>query len=237
MERLQKILAEAGVASRRKSEELILDGRVKVNGKTITELGFKADFSDDIRVDDKPVKKEESVVFIFNKPKNVISSCKDEKGRVTILDYFDEPYRLYPLGRLDYDSSGLLLVTNDGELTQKILHPKYEVEKLYEVKIDKIVSDEKLNKLSEGICLDGRKCAPCTIEILSKSESKKTMLLHMVLHEGRNREIRRMFESIGVNVLRLQRLKEADIELGNLKPGEYRRLKPYELSKLRKYLG
>ena len=173
MERLQKILAEAGVASRRKSEELILDGRVKVNGKTITELGFKADFSDDIRVDDKPVKKEESVVFIFNKPKNVISSCKDEKGRVTILDYFDEPYRLYPLGRLDYDSSGLLLVTNDGELTQKILHPKYEVEKLYEVKIDKIVSDEKLNKLSEGIYLDGRKCAPCTIEILSKSESKK----------------------------------------------------------------
>ena len=130
MERLQKILAEAGVASRRKSEELILAGRVKVNGEVITTLGYKASFDDEILVDDKPIKKEEPVVFIFNKPKNVISSCKDEKGRPTILNYFNEPYRLYPLGRLDFDSSGLLLVTNDGELTQKILHPKYEVEKL-----------------------------------------------------------------------------------------------------------
>lgn len=237
MERLQKILAEAGIASRRKSEELILDGRVKVNGEIIRTLGYKASFDDEILVDDKPIKKEETVVFVFNKPKNVISSCKDERGRTTILDYFNEPYRLYPLGRLDYDSSGLLLVSNDGELTQKILHPKYEVEKLYEVSVNRIVTDEELIKLSKGVVLDNFKTAPCTIAVIRTNPNKKTMTLHMVLHEGKNREIRRMFESIGVKVIKLHRLMEAGIELKDLKPGEYRRLKPYELAKLKKYLG
>lgn len=235
MERLQKILAEAGVASRRKSEELILAGRVKVNGEVITTLGYKASFDDEILVDDKPIKKEEPVVFIFNKPKNVISSCKDEKGRPTILNYFNEPYRLYPLGRLDFDSSGLLLVTNDGELTQKILHPKYEVEKLYEVSVDRIVSEEELLKLSKGVVINNYKTAPCSIEVIRTN--KKTMTVHMVLHEGKNREIRRMFETIGVKVIKLHRLMEAGIELKDLKSGEYRRLKPFELAKLKKYLG
>ena len=235
MERLQKILAEAGVASRRKSEELILAGRVKVNGEVITTLGYKASFDDEILVDDKPIKKEEPVVFIFNKPKNVISSCKDEKGRPTILDYFNEPYRLYPLGRLDFDSSGLLLVTNDGELTQKILHPKYEVEKLYEVSVDRIVSEEELLKLSKGVIINNYKTAPCSIEVIRTN--KKTMTVHMVLHEGKNREIRRMFETISVKVIKLHRLMEAGIELKDLKSGEYRRLKPFELAKLKKYLG
>ena len=237
MDRLQKILAEAGVASRRKSEELILAGRVKVNGQIINTLGFKASFDDEILVDDKPIKKEETVVFIFNKPKNVISSCKDEKGRSTILDYFNEPYRLYPLGRLDYDSSGLLLVTNDGELTQKILHPKYEVEKLYEVTIDKIISDDALKKLSNGVVINNYKTAPCSIEVIRTNTNKKTMTVHMVLHEGKNREIRRMFETIGVKVIKLHRLMEAGIELKDLRSGEYRRLKPFELAKLKKYLG
>ena len=237
MERLQKILAEAGVASRRKSEELILAGRVKVNGQIINTLGFKASFDDEILVDDNPIKKEETVVFIFNKPKNVISSCKDEKGRSTILDYFNEPYRLYPLGRLDYDSSGLLLVTNDGELTQKILHPKYEVEKLYEVTIDKIISDDALKKLSNGVVINNYKTAPCSIEVIRTNTNKKTMTVHMVLHEGKNREIRRMFETIGVKVIKLHRLMEAGIELKDLRSGEYRRLKPFELAKLKKYLG
>lgn len=237
MERLQKILAEAGVASRRKSEELILAGRVKVNGQIINTLGFKASFDDEILVDDKPIKKEETVVFIFNKPKNVISSCKDEKGRSTILDYFNEPYRLYPLGRLDYDSSGLLLVTNDGELTQKILHPKYEVEKLYEVTIDKIISDDALKKLSNGVVINNYKTAPCSIEVIRTNTNIKTMTVHMVLHEGKNREIRRMFETIGVKVIKLHRLMEAGIELKDLRSGEYRRLKPFELAKLKKYLG
>lgn len=237
MERLQKILAEAGIASRRKSEELILAGRVKVNGQIINTLGFKASFDDEILVDDKPIKKEEPVVFIFNKPKNVISSCKDEKGRETILDYFDEPYRLYPLGRLDYDSSGLLLVTNDGELTQKILHPKYEVEKLYEVTVNKIISDNDIQKLSSGVLINNYKTAPCSIEVIKINPNKKTMTVHMVLHEGKNREIRRMFETIGVKVIKLHRLMEAGIELKDLRPGEYRRLKPFELAKLKKYLG
>ena len=165
----------------------------------------------------------------------MISSCKDEKGRPTILNYSNEPYRLYPLGRLDFDSSGLLLVTNDGELTQKILHPKYEVEKLYEVSVDRIVSEEELLKLSKGVVINNYKTAPCSIEVIRTN--KKTMTVHMVLHEGKNREIRRMFETIGVKVIKLHRLMEAGIELKDLKSGEYRRLKPFELAKLKKYLG
>ena len=125
MERLQKIIAESGICSRRKAEELIVAGKVFVNGKKVTELGTKASFEDDIKVNGQSLKKEETVVYVFNKPKNVISSTKDEKDRPTVLDYIDEPYRLYPLGRLDFDSSGLLLLTNDGALTQKILHTKY----------------------------------------------------------------------------------------------------------------
>ena len=140
MERLQKIIAASGICSRRKAEQLILDGNVSVNGKIITTLGYKANFSDTILVNGKALKQEEKVVFLFNKPKFVISSTKDEKGRETVLDYIDEPFRLYPLGRLDYDSTGLLLLTNDGALTQSILHPKFEIEKVYEVTINKILT-------------------------------------------------------------------------------------------------
>ena len=236
MERLQKIIAESGICSRRKAEELIVAGKVFVNGKKVTELGTKASFEDDIKVNGQSLKKEETVVYVFNKPKNVISSTKDEKDRPTVLDYIDEPYRLYPLGRLDFDSSGLLLLTNDGALTQKILHPKYEVEKTYEVTVNKIIDKEKIIKLQNGVKIDNYITAPAKIELKRINENKKTSFLIVKIHEGHNREIRKMFKTVGMEVIRLNRIKEANIELGNLRPGEYRKLKPIELTKLKKYL-
>ena len=189
MERLQKIIAASGICSRRKAEQLILDGNVSVNGKVITELGYKATFSDNILVNGKALKKEEKVVYLFNKPKNVISSTKDEKGRETVLDYIDEPFRLYPLGRLDYDSTGLLLLTNDGALTQSILHPKFEIEKVYEVTINKILTIDIIKKLEKGVKIDNYKSAPCKIKVKARNENKNTMHLLVTIHEGKNREI------------------------------------------------
>lgn len=207
-----------------------------MNGKKIKELGSKANYSDDIKVDGKSIKKEEAVVFLFNKPKNVISSCKDDKGRKTVLDFIDEPYRLYPLGRLDFDSSGLLLLTNDGSLTQKILHPKFEVEKTYDVTINKVISKDTVIKLQNGVKIENYISAPCKIKVKNTNENKNTSHLTITLHEGRNREIRKMFKTQGIEVIKLHRIKEANISLGDLKNGEYRRLKPYELTKLKKYL-
>lgn len=236
MERLQKIIAGSGIASRRKAEKLILEGKVSVNGKVVTELGTKANYNDEIKVDGQIIKKEEPVVFLFNKPKNVISSCKDDKGRETVLDYVKEPYRLYPLGRLDYDSSGLLLLTNDGDLTQKILHPKYEIEKTYEVTINSIINNAIVKDIEKGVRIEDYISSPCEIIIKNVNENKKITHLTITIHEGKNREIRKMFKTKGIDVTKLHRIKEANISLGDLKNGEYRRLKPYELSKLKKYL-
>lgn len=236
MERLQKIIANSGICSRRKAEELIIAGKVSVNGAVVSELGFKADFSDDIKVDGYSINKEEKVVYLLNKPKNVISSVSDDKGRVTVIDLIDSKYRLYPIGRLDYDSSGLILLSNDGELTQKLIHPKYEVEKVYEVTIDGLIKDNEIKKLSNGVRIDNYVTSKAKINLIRQNKNKYTSFLEVTIHEGKNREIRKMFQSVGYKVVKLHRIKEANIELGNLKSGEYRRLKPIELVKLKKYL-
>lgn len=236
MERLQKIIAGSGVSSRRKAEELIKLGKVTVNGKVVKELGTKANYSDDIKVNGISLKKEESVVFLFNKPKNVICSCKDDRGRVTVLDYIKEPYRLYPLGRLDYDSSGLLLLTNDGSLTHKILHPKYEVEKTYDVTVNRVLSKDVVVRIEKGVKIENYVSSPCKIKVKNTNENKNITHLTITIHEGKNREIRKMFKTQGIDVLKLHRIKEANISLGELKSGEYRRLKPFEIVKLKKYL-
>ncbi|MBR4461963.1 MAG: rRNA pseudouridine synthase [Erysipelotrichaceae bacterium] len=237
MERLQKIIADSGICSRRKAEELIRQGKVTVNGKTVTELGYKADADDEIRVDSQPLNREEKVVFLLHKPKNVISSVADDRGRRTVLDLVDTPYRLYPVGRLDYGSSGLLLLTNDGELMQEIIHPRYEIDKTYHVVINGLISEEEIQKLETGVMIDGRMTAPCTVKLLRQNENKKSSQLEMVIHEGRNRQIRKMMENIGYEVTKLHRTREACIELGDLKAGEYRQLKPHEIKKLKAYLN
>ena len=236
MERLQKIIAQSGLCSRRKAEELISEGKVSVNGETVRELGYKASFSDDIRVNGKRLNVEEKVVYVLNKPKNVISSSKDDRERETVVEYIDSPYRLFPLGRLDYDSSGLILLSNDGELMQQLIHPKFEVEKEYEVTIDKLIESREIERLEKGVHIDDYKSAPCRIVLNRKNENKKTSFLNVTIHEGKNREIRKMFKTIGANVIKLHRIREANITLGDLRPGEYRRLKPIELVKLKKYL-
>ena len=236
MERLQKIIANSGVCSRRKAEELISQGKVTVNGKIISELGFKADESDDIRVNGEKISAEQKAVFLLNKPKNVISSSSDDRGRTTVVDLIDSNLRLYPLGRLDYDSSGLLLLSNDGELMQKLIHPKYEVEKTYQVTIDGLINDNEISQLEKGIEIEDYVTAPAKAKLIRKNENRYTSFLEITIHEGKNREIRKMFEKLGYHVLKLHRIKEANIELGNLKSGEYRRLKPYEIKKLNDYL-
>ncbi|MBR3227993.1 MAG: rRNA pseudouridine synthase [Erysipelotrichaceae bacterium] len=236
MERLQKIIAESGYCSRRKAEELITDGKVTVNGVKVTELGFRADTNDEIRVEGKLLKREEKVVYILNKPKGVISSASDERGRMTVVDLVDSRYRLYPLGRLDYDSSGLIILSNDGDLTQKMLHPKFNIDKVYEVTISGLIKDTEIERLEKGVYIDRYKTAPCEIRLLRTNDNKKTSFLEVTIHEGKNRQIRKMFETLGYKVTRLNRIKEANIELGKLQPGEYRQLKPVEVVRLKRYL-
>ena len=236
MERLQKIIANSGYCSRRKAEELITAGKVSVNGVIIDELGFKANSDDDIRIDGAPLNSEEKVVYILNKPKNVISSTKDDRGRVTVTDLIDCDYRLYPLGRLDYDSSGLILLSNDGKLMQELIHPKYEVEKTYEVTIDGLIRENEIEKLRHGVRIEDYVSSEAKVELVKINKNKYTSFLLVTIHEGKNREVRKMFKAVGYNVIKLHRIKEANIELGNLKSGEYRRLKPFEVKKLKQYL-
>ena len=236
MERLQKIIAESGYCSRRKAEQLIVNGSVSVNGLVVNELGFKASFDDDIKINGISIKKEEKVVYIMNKPKNVISSVSDDKGRICVVDLIESDYRLYPLGRLDYDSTGLLLLSNDGELMQKLIHPKYNVEKTYEVTIDGLIKGDEIKKLENGVKIDNYISSKASIKLIKQNTNKYTSFLTVTIHEGKNREVRKMFASLGYKVIKLHRIKEANIELGNLKNGEYRRLKPYEFISLKKYL-
>ena len=229
-------MAERGYCSRRKAEELIREGKVTVDGVLVTEPGFKAEKNAEIVVEGKKLVYEEKVYFLLNKPKNVISSASDDRGRRTVKDLVDEPYRLYPLGRLDYDSSGLILLSNDGDLMQKLIHPSFEVEKTYEAVIDGLIKKEEIARLEKGVKIENYVSAPAIIKLLSQNENKKTSFLEVTIHEGRNREIRKMFETQGYKVIKLHRIKEAFLELGDLKSGEYRRLKPFEVKKLKAFL-
>ena len=237
MERLQKVIAQCGVASRRKAEELILSGRVKVDDVVVDTLGFKVSCDSVIKVDDNVINKEEKVVYIINKPKNIISSVKDEKGRDTVIDLVDSPYRLFPVGRLDFDSSGLLILTNDGELTNMIIHPRYKIPKVYEVTINGLITLDEIKTLENGIRVDDYVTSKARIVLVSSNNNKKTSHMTMTIFEGHNRQIRKMFETLGYTVTRLHRIKEANIEIGTLKPGAYRRLKPFEVVSLKRYLN
>ena len=198
---------------------------------------MKADEDDLIAIDGVPLKKEEEkVVYVLNKPKNVISSASDDRGRKTVLDYVDSPYRLFPMGRLDYDSSGLILLSNDGELMQKLIHPRYEVEKTYEVVIRGQISEEELDVLRKGVKIDDYISSPAKITLHTINKDRNTSFMTITIHEGKNREIRKMFETMDYEVIRLHRIEEAGITLGKLKSGEARRLTPHEVKKLRNYL-
>lgn len=238
MERIQKIIAASGVCSRRKAEELILAGKVTLNGVLVTDLGTKASASDEIGVNGKPLSKEEKVVYLLHKPKNVLSSVSDDRGRVCVSSLIDCKERLFPVGRLDYSTSGLLLMTNDGDLTNQIIHPKYKIPKVYEVTINGMIKKEEIAQLINGVVLDGHfRTSKCNVKLLRINQNKKTSFLEMTIYQGYNRQIRKMFETIGYNVIKLHRIQEATVHLENLKTGEYRKLKPFEVVTLKKYLA
>ncbi|UOY93512.1 rRNA pseudouridine synthase [Ectobacillus sp. JY-23] len=236
MERLQKVIAQAGIASRRKAEELIQQGSVKVNGKVVKELGTKVTRNDRIEVEGIQIEKEEPVYFMLYKPTGVISSVKDEKGRKAVTDFFPMvKERIFPIGRLDYDTSGLLLLTNDGEFANLLMHPRNEIEKVYIAKVKGIMDNEKVRKLQRGIMLEDGKTAPAKVKVLGSDRKKETALVEITIHEGRNRQVRRMFEAVGCKVTKLKRERYAFLGLGALRPGDGRALTPHEVKQLRAF--
>lgn len=235
--RLQKILADAGIASRRKAEEIIKEGRVTVNGVVITEMGFKASpFEDHIKVDGKLIKLTPSlpVYFMLNKPKKVMCTVEDPEGRETVIDLVKKGIkeRVWPVGRLDYHSEGLVILTNDGDLTLKLTHPRYKVAKVYEVKVKDLPSEEKLNKLRKGVYLEDGKTQPCEIEFIKNT--KENSWFKVVLREGKKQQIRRMFAKIGHPVMKLKRIEYGPLKLGKLPVGEFRPLTEREIILLKK---
>lgn len=235
--RLQKFMAEAGIASRRKCEEYINQGRVCVNGK-VAAIGTVIDpVFDFVEMDGEKVTVcEKKTVILFNKPRGVICSADDPKGRETVMDYFKNyPVRLYNVGRLDYDSEGLIVMTNDGEIAYKMMHPKFVVEKTYSVICEDDLSEEEVKTLTEGVELDDGMTAPAVVSNIRKTRTGKTSLL-ITIHEGRNRQVRRMMEKIGHEVLSLKRVRIGNLRLGNIEEGQWRELSGNEIEELRKSL-
>ncbi len=232
LERLQKILAHAGIASRRACEELILEGHVHVNGEVVTELGAKADpLRDEITVDHRPIQREAPVYVLVNKPTGYITTVKDDQGRPTVMALVQGiDARLYPVGRLDFNSEGLLLLTNDGTVAERLTSPDHELPKVYLVKVHRALTPEQLDELRGGFRLDGRRLKPCLIEVMDKQQNP---WLKVTLTEGKNRQIRRMFEAIGHPVHKLRRIQFGPISDPALKPGAWRFLHPNEIAALR----
>ena len=230
--RLQKYLAHAGVASRRKCEELIAAGRVSINGATVTEQGIQVDVqNDEIRFDGELIRFEQTVCYLFYKPYQVMCTSSDPQGRAIVSDYFKEvPLRLYTVGRLDYDTEGLLLVTNDGELANQLTHPSHEIEKSYFVVCRGRLTREEAARLREGVMVDGRPTARAKVRIIQSGEANTR--LYITIHEGRNRQVRKMLYAVGHDVTFLRRERLGDITLEGLQPGEWRPLTREELQSL-----
>lgn len=234
MERLQKVIANSGLTSRRKAEELILDGKVSVNGCVVTELGTKVDSNDAIVVNGKPLQVEtKKVYYILNKPSGYICSLNDEKGRKVVTELIDTNIRIYPVGRLDYDTTGLLFLTNDGDFANILMHPSNNVEKVYRAKLDKIMSTEDIYKLKNGVDIDGIKVVPNRVKIKKKNDNKNTEVVEITIVEGRNHIVKRIFSELGYNVIKLKRERYAFLDVNDLRVGEYRSLTIKEIKKLK----
>lgn len=237
MERLQKIISQAGIASRRHAEKMIIEGRVTVNGKTVTELGTKVNAKDIVTIDGKRLTGQQHIYVLLNKPKGYITTSSDPQGRKTVTELTgDIPERIYPVGRLDYATEGLLLMTNDGELTHGLTHPSKQVVKTYVAKVFGLVNEDKINKLRKGICLDDGITAPAQVEFLGYDQEKNLSALEISIHEGKNRQVRRMFEAVGHLVKNLKRTKYAFLDLEGVWRGQYRHLTASEVARLKRLL-
>ncbi|WP_407891127.1 pseudouridine synthase [Lacticaseibacillus sp. N501-2] len=233
--RLQKAIANAGVASRRHAEELIAKGHVEVNGQVVTEMGVKVSPKDDVLVDGVPLSKPIARHYLFYKPRGVITAVTDDKKRKVVTDYFEEvPERLYPVGRLDYDTSGLLIMTNDGDFANQLMHPKFKIEKHYVAKVQGIPTRADLDPLRKGMKLDGKKLAPARYNIISSDKTKRTAIVELTIHQGVNHQVKNMLKAVGYPVIKLSRPQYGPLTLDGLQPGDYRPLKPREVDALRK---
>lgn len=231
MERLQKVIANLGYSSRRKAEELIKEGKVKVNGETVTELGTKVKTSDTIEIENNILDNNKNYeYYLLNKPREIISSSSDEHGRKTVVDLIETKERIYPIGRLDYDTTGIILLTNDGNLANKLMHPSSNIEKKYIAKVKGLVTGYEIKKLREGIVIDGKKTSKAKVNLKSYDKKTDKSLVELTIHEGRNHQVKKMFEAIHHDVLKLKREKYANLDLTGLKPGEYRKLSNKEVA-------
>lgn len=234
-ERLQKVMAACGVASRRKCEEIITQGRVKVNGKVVTELGTTVGKNDQIVVDGKELIKEQLVYYVLYKPTGYLTTVSDDLGRRTVMDLIDpetKKTRIFPIGRLDYDTSGVLLLTNDGDLSYRLTRSAKEIEKTYQVRINGIINQDAVTKLMKGVMIDGVMTKRAKVEVISFDKPNNSSLIMLTITEGRNRQVRKMCEAIGYDVKKLKRVSFGGVTLEGLSVGEYRMLKPHEIKKL-----
>lgn len=232
MERLQKYLSECGIASRRKCEEIILNKKVKVNGKIINELGYKVSNNDFVTVDDIEVRKKEKEYYILYKPEKVICSVKDDKNRTTVVDLINTTEKIFPVGRLDYDTSGLLILTNDGELANMLTHPSHTIEKKYLAKIEGIITPKDIYMLENGIEIEGVKTKKAKAKIQKIDKKNKKSFVELTISEGRNHQVKNMFGILGYKVLKLKRTNYDFLTLKNLSIGESRKLTIKEVKKL-----
>lgn len=233
MERIQKVISNLGYASRREAEKLILDGKVKVNGEIVRELGTKVTKKDVITVCGDVLDKNKNYeYYILNKPRGVISSVSDPCGRRTVVDLIETDARIYPIGRLDYDTTGVLLLTNDGELANKLMHPSSNIEKTYVVKVDGLVTGKDIKTLRNGVIINGNKTYPAKVKLKSYNKKTDKSIVILTIHEGKNHQVKNMFKVLGYDVLKLKREKYADLDLVGLRVGEYRKLTNKEVSVL-----
>ncbi|PTH27840.1 pseudouridine synthase [Staphylococcus arlettae] len=233
-ERLQKRIANSGYTSRRKAETLIVEGKVKVNGTVTDELGTKVKPSDVIEVEGIKLEQEDKLYILFYKPSQVITSVSDDKGRTVVTDYFKElDKRIYPVGRLDYDTSGLLLLTNDGEFTNLMTHPRYKIQKKYVAKLKGYLMREEVKALEKGIMLEDGLTQPAIVKVKNQDKEKNTTLVEITIAEGRNRQVRRMFEHFGHTISKLQRIEFGPLNLKGLNAGEGRVMTPHEVKTIR----
>ena len=235
MERLQKVIAASGLTSRRKAEELIKQGKVKVNGKVVNELGTKVNTSDEIIVDNKILEIESKEYYLFNKPRGVITSTSDDKGRKIVTDYINTSARIFPVGRLDYDTTGVLLLTNDGEFANILTHPKNNIEKVYLAKLEGIIKKEQIDELKNGVLLDNVLVKASRVKLRKVNKESNSCMLEITIHEGKNHQVKRMFESVGYRVDKLTRKRLDIFTTENLKSGEYRKLTPKEVQIIYSY--
>jgi 23S rRNA pseudouridine2605 synthase len=232
MERLQKVIAHAGFASRRKAEELILKGKVMVNGKIVRELGVKVEPSDDVVIDGIRLEIEDKEYYLLNKPRGYVTTTSDDKHRKTVMELINTNKRLYPVGRLDYDTTGALIVTNDGDFANLMMHPSSGIDRMYIAKLEGVIDGIAINKIKSGIKIDDDIVYPTRVKLRKKDTKKDTSLVEIVVHEGKNHEIKKIFESLGYPVSKLKRETFGILNVRKLQSGEYRRITPKEIKQL-----